>query len=294
MNRLALVISILALGISTARAQEFATLNPDAATAGTADVSTAVSSTSFSVYGNAAAALFDYDRFAAGFSYSPWKSGGATGSFYSVGGYYSVNEKNTLEAGARICKMPGTGGYRPMESSVDVAYARLVHNCAGVAVTAHYIHGSYGNSMDYNALSFDLSAYAQIPASHDLSVAVGARIADIGFALGDSRSLLPSRASVGASICAPAPSITGSVEVDYRFAPKGYGSFGASLGVEYTLMQLLSFRAGYHVADKHGMNYGTAGAGIKFMMLRFDFAYRFAEKSSPFRNMYTITAGITF
>ena len=300
MNRLALIISFVALTAATARAQEIATINPDAATAGMANASTAVSGSSYSVYGNAAAALFDFERFAAGFSYMPWKSGGAKSNFYSVAGYYSFDEKNTLAAGTRIYKMPGAAGYRQMEASADVAYARLVHDCAGVAVTAHYLHGSYGSGVGYDALSFDLSMYSQIPLDKMLDgswVSVGAKIADIGFAFGDSKSRLPSRANAGAAIYAPigdSHSLTGSIDLGYRFAPKGTGSFGASVGAEYILMNLLSLRAGYHVADKYGLNYGTVGAGINFLMLRVDFAYTIAEKNSPLRNLYTISAGIHF
>ena len=300
MKKLALLISIFTLGIVSARAQDIATINPDAATAGMANVTTAVSSTSFSVYGNAAAALFDFKRFDAEFSYMPWNGGGAKGNFYSVGSYFSLDEKNTLEAGTRIYKMPGTTGNRQLEASADVAYARLVHNCAGVAVTAHYFHGSHINGLNYNALSFDIATYAQIPTERMAAgswVAVGAKIADIGFALGNSDCKLPSRASAGAAIYAPigdSHSLTGSVDLGYRFAPKGTGSFGASVGAEYILMNLLSLRAGYHVADKYGLNYGTVGAGIKFLMLHVDFAYTIAEKNTPLHNLYTISAGIYF
>ena len=276
------------------------TVNPDAATAGMANVSTAVSSTSFSVYGNAAAALFDYKRIQVGFAYSPWKSGGTTANYYAAGGYYSVNERHTLEAGLRICNLPNTGTSKPMEASADIAYAVLLHDCAGVAVTAHYIHGSYGNGMNYNALGFDLSAYAQIPLDKMLDgawVAAGAKIGDVGFAFGGRENMLPSRASAGAALFAPigdSHSLMGSAELGYRFAPAGYGSFGMSIGAEYTLMQLLSFRAGYHVADKNGFDYGTVGAGLTFMMLKVDFSYLFASAKSPLRNIYSIGVGISF
>lgn len=300
MNRIALLISILTLTVATARAQEFATVNPDVRTAGMADASVAVSGGTFSIYDNAAAALFDYKRIQVGFAYSPWKSGGSAANYYAVGGYYSINEKHTLEAGMRICNLPNAGGSKPMEASADVAYALLLHDCAGVAVTAHYIHGSYGNNVNYNALGFDIAAYAQIPLDRMLDgawVAAGAKIADVGFAFGGRENRLPSRASAGAALFAPigdSHSLLGSVELGYRFAPAGYDSFGMGIGAEYTLMQLLSFRAGYHVADKRGFDYGTVGAGVSFMMLKFDFSYLFAAERSPLRNIYSIGVGISF
>lgn len=300
MNRLTLIISIIALSTATLRAQEIATVNPDMRTAGMANASVAVAGGTFSVYDNAAAALFDYKRIQTGFAYTPWKSGGTASGYYAVGGYWSLNEKHTLEAGMRIQNMPNAGQPKPMEASADAAYALLVHDCAGVAVTAHYYHGSYGSGLNYNALGFDVAAYAQIPTdklADGAWVAAGAKIADIGFAFGGRKNMLPSRASAGAALYVPigdSHSITGSAELGYRFAPAGYGSFGMSIGAEYTLLELLSFRVGYHVADKYGADYGTVGAGISFMMLRADFAYLFAAKGSPLRNIYGISVGISF
>lgn len=300
MSRLALIISFITLTAVTTRAQEMANINPDAATAGMANVSTAVSSTSFSVYGNAAAALFDFERFAASFSYMPQKSSGATENYYAVGGYYSFNEKNTLEAGVRIHNMPDTGGYRSSEYSADVAYAYLVHKYAGVSLTAHYIRGSYGNNVNYNALSFDFATYVQLPLDKMLDgawVAIGAKIADVGFAFNGNENKLPSRANAGAALYAPigdSHSLMGSIDLGYRFASSGYNSFGMSIGAEYTLMQLLSLRAGYHIADKKGIDYGTIGAGLSFMMLRIDFSYLFASAKTPQGDIYSIGVGISF
>lgn len=300
MNRVALIISIFALTAATARAQEFATINPDIRTAGMANASTAVSGGAFSIYGNAAATLFDFERIQLGFACSPWKSGGTAGNYYAAGGYYSINEKHTLEAGMRIYKMPDAGSGRTSDASADLAYALLVHKYAGIAVTAHYMHSSYGNNMSYNALGFDISTYVQIPAEKLDSgawVALGAKIADVGFAFGHSGNMLPSRASAGAALYSPAGSsheLMGTVELEYRFAPAGFNSIGLGIGAEYTLMQLLSLRAGYHVADDRGADYGTVGAGISFMMLKADFSYLFASRKSPLRNIYGISVSVKF
>lgn len=300
MKRLALIISFVTLTVATVGAQEVATINPDLRTAAMGDASVGVSGGRFAIYENAAAALFDYKRIQIGFDYSPWKNSGSAGNYYVASGYFSINEKHTLEAGTRILKQPKTNGYRPLEASADVAYALLVHDCAGVAVTAHYYHGAYGKGVNYNALGFDLSTYAQLPTDKMADgswVAVGAKIADIGFAFGKQSSMLPSRASAGAALCVPigeSHEILGSVDLGYRFAPKGSGSFGAGIGAEYTLMQLLSFRAGYHVGDRHGLDYATVGAGLNFMMLKVDFAYMIAPKNSPLRNVYGISVGVGF
>lgn len=55
------------------------------------------------------------------------------------------------------------------------------------------------------------------------------------------------------------------------------------IGVEYVLMQMIAVRGGYHVADSHGYDYGTIGAGLRFMHLELDFSYLFAAKKCPWR-----------
>ena len=64
--------------------------------------------------------------------------------------------------------------------------------------------------------------------------------------------------------------------------------------VEYVLMQMIAVRGGYHVADSHGYDYGTIGAGLRFMHLELDFSYLFAAKKCPWRNTYQVGVGLYF
>ena len=323
MRKLMCVISVVALSLSGIRAQEFMTLNPDVRTAGMANASAAMSGGAFSVYGNAAAALFDYKRVQFGFSYAPVNSGDAQGDYYAVGGYYSLNEKHTLALGMRIHNSPLTtvgmissnpvgtpdlsGGdvqtsytVRPLGMSVDAAYALMVHEYAGLSLTAKYMHQSTAFRQNYSAMSFDLAAYVQIPLDRMLDgawIAAGAKVADAGFAFGDKGCRLPLRADIGATLYAPfgdSHEVSGTVDFGYGRISDDRKSFGMAVGAEYTFMQLLSVRAGYHAADKCGFDYGSIGAGIRFMILQADFAYMIARKDSPFRNMYGISVGINF
>lgn len=74
----------------------------------------------------------------------------------------------------------------------------------------------------------------------------------------------------------------------------GNKSFGMGIGVEYVLMQMIAVRGGYHVADSHGYDYGTIGAGLRFMHLELDFSYLFAAKKCPWRNTYQVGVGLYF
>jgi len=312
-------------GSAAVSAQEFLTINPDARTAGMADATVATSGDAYSVFNNAAASLFDYNRFQIGFSYTPWLNDVKSGyNLYTLGGFYSFNGKHSLAFGTRFYSEPkfeigGTGDYpfipkdendnpitegfdsfRPLSVSADVAYAYMVNKWLGVSVTARYVHSSYGDIFSNSAIGFDLAAYAQIPLNRMLDgawVSAGLKLSDMGFSFGDGDYDLPMRVSAGAALYAPirdSHTLQGTIDLGYRFMPSTTKTFGMSIGAEYTLMDLLSVRAGYHVADSKGYNYGTVGAGVRFMHIQVDFSYLMAAKECPWRNTYRIGVGLNF
>lgn len=327
MKRIIILTAALLLGATAVSAQEFLTVNPDVRTAGMADASVATSGEAYSIFNNAAASLFDYNRFQIGFSYTPWMHDVKSGTnMYSLGGFYSFNDKHSLAFGTRIfneAKIESLAnvsalGYpfipkddnnepiadfkavHPLSISADVAYAYMINKYVGVSVTARYIRSSFGDLFTNSAVGFDVAAYSQIPLNNMLDgawVSAGLKLSDMGFSLGDGNYDLPMRASVGAAIFAPVSdshSLQGTVDIGYRFAPSTTKSFGASIGAEYTLFQLLSLRAGYHMADKKGYNFGTVGAGIRFMHLQVDFSYLFAAENCPWRNTWRLGVGLNF
>lgn len=327
MKRIIILTASLLLGASAVSAQEFLTVNPDVRTAGMADASVAASGEAYSIFNNAAAALFDYNRFQIGFSYTPWMHDVKSGtSMYSLGGFYSFNGKHSLAFGTRIfseARIETASGeslgsypfipkdennqpigdfesFRPLSVSADLAYAYMINKYVGVSVTARYIHSSFGDLFTNSAVDFDLAAYAQIPLNSMLDgawVSAGLKLSDMGFTFGDGNYDLPMRASVGAAIFAPirdSHTLQGTVDLGYRFAPSTTKTFGLGIGAEYTLMQLLSLRAGYHVADSKGYNYGTVGAGIRFMHLQVDFSYLLAGDACPWRNTWRVGVGLNF
>lgn len=128
-------------------------------------------------------------------------------------------------------------------------------------------------------------------------VSAGAKISDFGFTFDDSNYDLPTKFSVGGSLFAPirdSHSLEASVDLGYRYSSSENKSFGMGIGVEYVLMQMIAVRGGYHVADSHGYDYGTIGAGLRFMHLELDFSYLFAAKKCPWRNTYQVGVGLYF
>ena len=115
--------------------------------------------------------------------------------------------------------------------------------------------------------------------------------------LGDSDFDLPTSLSVGGSLFAPirdSHSLEASLDLGYRFAPSLTKSFGMGIGVEYMLMQMIAIRGGYHLADSDGYNYGTVGAGLRFMHIQLDFSWLFASQECPWRNTYQVGVGLNF
>ena len=90
--------------------------------------------------------------------------------------------------------------------------------------------------------------------------------------------------------------ITVGADFGYCFSPSAGRGCSVAVGAEYNLMQLVQFRAGYHYGERSGYypSFGSVGAGFRFLLLRLDFAYLFAPKSSWLRNTYSISFGFDF
>lgn len=323
MKKIFILAIILLSGTATASAQEFLTINPDVRTAGMANASVATTGGAYSVFQNAASSLFSHNLFEVGFSYSPWMRDVKKGyDLMAFGGFYSFNHKHSISFGTRFYREPklspddedypfipkdennnpivGIEAFRPLSVSADLAYSYRIGRYLGLSVTARYIRSSYGELFTNNALGFDVAAYARIPFNRMLEgawVSAGAKISDFGFTFDDSNYDLPTKFSVGGSLFAPirdSHSLEASVDLGYRYSSSENKSFGMGIGVEYVLMQMIAVRGGYHVADSHGYDYGTIGAGLRFMHLELAFSYLFAAKKCPWRNTYQVGVGLYF
>lgn len=313
---LTLTISIFALTVS---AQDFATINPDARTAAMGDATVAATADAYSVYNNAAAPLFEYHTAQVGYVYAPWMPSEQKGSnLMSVAGYVKLGQRHSISIGGRMFRetklsmdgefpfIPtdenGNPNYkvgefiRPNGKSLDVAYGLKVSDEVALAVTARYLHYANGLGDKYSAVNFDVAAYSQLPLSYreGAVVNIGAQVSNAGFSITDKGFRQPLTAKVGASLFTPfgdAHSLLAEVDLGYRFAPVGMKSLLANIGVEYSLMQLLKFRAGY----AHNIyDYATVGLGLRFMHVQVDASYWAAGSNCPWRNTFRVGVGLEF
>ena len=311
---LTFVISVAALGAS---AQEFATINPDARTAAMGDATVAVSADAYAVYSNAAAPLFDYQSVQVGYTYSPWQSSVQKGSdLMALAGYVKIGQHHSIAVGGRLFREPkftDSGDYpfipmdengnpialnvtRPNGKSLDVAYGVKVCEQVAVSLTARYLGYANGLGDKYSAMNFDVAAYSQLPMSFSEGslLNIGAQLSNAGFAFGDEGLKQPLTAKAGASLYVPfgdAHSLLGAVDLGYRIAPAGMRGLLANVGLEYSLMHLLKFRAGY---AHNAYDYATVGLGVRFMHVQLDASYWAAGKNCPWRNTFRVGVGLEF
>ena len=311
---LTLAISIIALSVS---AQDFAIVNPDARSAAMGDVTVSNTADAYAVYNNAAAPLFGYHTAQVGYTYSQWMPSVQKGSdLMSVAGFVKFGQRHSLSIGGRMFREPKIsteGDYpftptdpsgnpinveftRPNGKSLDVAYGVRVHDCVALSLTARYLHFANGLGDKYSAMNFDLALYSQIPMSYHegAMLNVGAQLSNAGFSITKNGFNQPLTAKAGVSLFTPfgdEHSLLAAVDLGYRFAPVGMQSLLANVGLEYTLMQLLSLRAGY----AHNLyDYATVGLGLRFMHIQLDASYWASGKNCPWRNTFRVGIGLEF
>ena len=90
--------------------------------------------------------------------------------------------------------------------------------------------------------------------------------------------------------------VTLAGESRYTFSPVAAHGIEGGICLEYSLMQLLQFRAGYHGGEArlYYPDFVSLGIGVRFMHLCFDAGYTMAKKASPMHNAYSLTIGLEF
>ncbi len=312
---LTLLTLIVALSVS---AQDFVTINPNARTAAMGDATTAATADAYSIYANAAAPLFEYQTAQVGYTYTPWQPSKTKGSdLMALAGYVKLGQRHSLAIGGRMFREPklsAEGDYpfiptdpngkpiklelsRPNGKSIELAYGLKVCDRVALALTAHYLHYANGLGDKYSAINFDLALYSQMPLKfrEGANVNIGVRLSNAGFSVSKDGFRQPLTAKIGASIYVPfsdSHSLLGTADLGYlTTAATAKQGFMANLGVEYSLMQLLKFRAGY----AHNIyDYATMGIGVRFMHVQIDASYWAAGANCPWRNTFRIGVGLEF
>lgn len=267
-------------------------LNPDAKSMAMGGVTMTTLSASHTLFNNASLVLFSPSPFQLSSSYS----GQNDGHYYAVSGYYHFG-RSAVEAGWRRYNY-GTG----RDMALDAAYSRRIGRFMALGITGRYLH--YRSSMGHraDALAVDLSASARLPLerlSENSALVFGAKLANMGGYLKGTDGALPVNLTVGAALdwwLRDSHRLNFALDCGYYFNPAFVRGATVAVGAEYTFMQLLMFRCGYHFSERQTVcpDYTSVGVGLRFMHLRLDVAYLFAGKDTPLRNGYSLSFGLDF
>lgn len=293
MKRL-LLFPLLFLCLSSGRAQEVAMLpSPDAKTLGMGGVAMTALSGSHAIYNNPSMASFSLMPSQVSSSYF----GQGDSNYYAVTGYWRFDNFNLTQIGWRqFIRERGNN-----DMAVDLGYSRRIGDRWAVGAVTRYSHFKRPEGSG-DALAVDLSAGWMKPVGglgEFATVRAGAKLSNLGGCFGKQDHTLPLNFAVGAALdtfLSDAHELTVGADFGYFCSPSAVRGCHLSVGAEYNLMQLVQFRAGYHYGERRTFypSYASLGAGLRILHLRLDFAYLFAEKSSPWHNTYSISFGLDF
>ena len=296
MKRLSL-LSLLAVSLSgifsTVAAQPYEVANPDARTLGFGGIETVTTADAYSVFNNPSAMLFGRQKAQAATSFFTLNDK----TSYSAAGYYKFNMQHALAAGWTTYELDT---YRK-NKAVSLAYSYRLNDRVALGLTADYAR--FVRLQAGNALSATVSTQAIVPFEDDTdysTLRLGAKFSGIGgFLDGPAGMKLPVSFAAGAAyerFFGDAHALTVAGECRYVFSPNTARGVEGGVALEYSLMQLLQFRVGYHGGGEklYFPNYFAMGVGVRFMHLCFDAGCAIAEKGSPMRNAYSLTIGLDF
>lgn len=210
--------------------------------------------------------------------------------------------------------------YQPFEGMADVAYALRLAEGMALSTTFRYVYsgigaGDYllGEALPGQAFGFDVGWYWHMPLltpAGDAALSFGAQLANFGprMQYGAQRHALPMDLRIGAAY-------TRHLDAESRIAlaldlckllapsaegqgmPSGAHAHGTlaeelqevrvSAGMEWVPGKPFALRCGYYHSSRHkdNLRYFTAGLGLRYEGLSFDFAYLLSpQRHHPLQN----------
>ncbi|MBR6457114.1 MAG: PorV/PorQ family protein [Bacteroidales bacterium] len=163
------------------------------------------------------------------------------------------------------------GEFTPSDMIVGLGASYFINEQLSVGLKARMLSSSIAPDIKGSAMCFDLRAgYATELFNAGLSLRnVGSQID-----YGAGGYALPAYAALDGTV-SPVDGLTAAFDAGYLFS----GALMAGLGVEYTVLDMVSLRAGYHYGDaaKALPSYASAGLGVQFAGLKLDAAYLLAS-----------------
>ena len=166
-----------------------------------------------------------------------------------------------------------TGSFRPNDliigAGVSVAFAKVF----GATIKGRYVASAIAENAKGGAFCGDLSVDYR---AEKAFASLGIRNLGSQLTYGGASYALPAMAAVSGGV-RPVSGLTVGAEVDYLFS----GALMAGLGVEYTFVDIVSLRGGFHYGDpaKAIPMYVSVGLGVQFKGVHLDVAFLTASKT---------------
>lgn len=215
-------------------------------------------------------------------SYGMWAPESVSGRMIGFGGYGNIGklsiglsgrynmgkEYDMYDEDARP-----VGTFRPSEMAVGLDLAFKIADPFSAGVRVNYISSTLAETAKAGAVGVDVSVAYK---NNGFGAVLAARNLGSQLKYGEKSYKLPSLATLGASYSVS--SFVARVEADYVFA----GSFMAGVGVEYTLIDIFTFRAGFHYGDAKSVpTFASVGLGINFHGAMLNAAYLPSLSGNP-------------
>lgn len=289
----------------------FLLIAPDARSAGMGDVGVATAPDAFAMHRNAARYVLAEDHAGVGVGFTPWLRRLASDiSLSYLAGYAKLSDRQVVAASLKYFSLgevrfaDGQGTeylqYRPFEGMADAAYALRLAEGMGLSTTFRYVYsgigaGDYliGEAYPGHAFAFDVGWYYRrhiLSPRGDADLSFGAQLANAGTRMqyGLQRNYLPTDLRIGAAYArhldtegriALALDLCKLLVPAERDAQAGLAEelrdVRVSAGVEWAPGKPFALRCGYYhsSSQQDNLRYFTAGLGLRYEALSFDFAY---------------------
>jgi hypothetical protein len=294
---------------------------PDARAAGMADIGVATSPDAFSQHWNLAKYAFSKDTGAVGLAYTPWmlKVNQFSSPLFYLAGFYKIG-KQSVSASVRYLAEGSVderdghgnagGSIARSRYSFDLGYSRAFGNYFSMGLALRYISSSFhsenaaiGGLSSTGALAGDLGFYFRHPSGKTNEFAMGLSLKNMGMKVteGSDKLFLPMAMNLGfrySWLVRPHHLLAIVVDINKPLVPKDqtksvFGGFFAAFGnnirewglsgaFEYSFMERLFVRTGYHLGDKDYAfgSYFSAGAGVNWRRFSLDVSYMVAANDA--------------
>ena len=195
--------------------------------------------------------------------------------YYGVSLSHKFGSMHGVHAGFRYL-----GGYdipmdngknlKPADWKLDLAYSIRLFDNFSASVGASYIHSKVVE--EASTVAFNVAAYYRnsFKAGVEMDYVVGINAANMGpnldYGKGLKESKLPASYGGGGELSMKINEVHRlgvSLAAQYYYYPTSADMFTGNVGLEYTLLDMVSFRGGYKYAD-HDYSHASVGAGVTF------------------------------